>query len=51
LAQVIIQSGKQAGEVTLKAGSNDLKGALTKIKGEYAVSRPSVARNNYFEPD
>jgi beta-galactosidase len=43
LAQIIVQSQQQAGEMTLTAEAAGLKSAAVKIKTEPAVLRPAVA--------
>ena len=42
LAQVIVQSGKEAGEITLTASAQGLKEAVVKIKTKPAAPRASV---------
>ncbi|WP_210487109.1 beta-galactosidase GalA [Rufibacter aurantiacus] len=42
LAQIIIQSTKQAGEITLTATANGLKPAVLKVKTTETTARPSV---------
>ncbi|HYH16684.1 MAG TPA: hypothetical protein VD794_15745, partial [Flavisolibacter sp.] len=42
LAQVIVQTTKQEGELTLTATSADLKPAVIKIQSSKVTTRPSV---------
>ncbi|MFD1756589.1 hypothetical protein ACFSC6_15370 [Rufibacter sediminis] len=42
LAQIILQSTKEAGEVTLKATAKGLKPAVLKVKTTAVQARPSV---------
>ena len=42
LAQIIVQSSKQAGELTLKASANGLKSDTATLKTSAQTARPSV---------